>query len=388
MRVALLLVLLLSTTFAAKAQENPSDLFVLPDSWVVLPQDDWSRRIDRHELLPVLESIPEARLLGKGGVSLLIDPAGIVVEYEGAEARYSRSEAVSLVKAGFLDFCSAYMLAYMQEFVDRYRAEGLPRDFEALTERSWGNDLNCPASGEPLEYHYFSTTEGPACALLCAAHGQYVHHGRDEVHRMDIAEQRKPPVPAPGSLQPKPSDESTEGLLEKTLLRSDFWVLTPPVGASKSLTREELSQFLAGPTTGRVTYLLSSSVTTLHWRGENLEMQGEDGKRVTLGRQELAQGTAQAESQSDLEQCADNLETLSFAISFFHEKNEKYPEKLSEIPKSILSRVPSCQAAGLDTYSKSYQATGRTFIIYCSGRHHAHANFPRYDQKNGLTLKP
>ena len=381
--------LVLSASLGAAAQEEPSDFFVLPDSWLILPGDGgWSRTVERVELLPLLKTVPNAQFLGEGGVSLSVSPDGVLVQYREMETRYTRAEATAVVEDGLRTFCSSYLLAFMQEYVDPNRAQGLPQDFEALVEPSWGKDIRCPSSGGEIQYHLFSTSDGPSCALLCPKHQHYVHHSQDEVHRMDVPAERKDPVPSEESRKIRRNGSRLNRLLEETLLRSKFWVYTPATGPSKSLTQEEFSQFLERPDSGRVTYLLDDDVTTLGWDEGRLEMRLENGDVVKLNGEELAQGKKQASTRSAAEQCQKNVEDLGFYVECYHNENGSYPEKLDDIRSAGLEEVPRCPAAGQDTYSRSYQATGKNFILYCSGSHHSHSNFPRYDSQKGLTREP
>lgn len=87
--------------------------------------------------------------------------------------------------------------------------------------------------------------------------------------------------------------------------------------------------------------------------------------------------------------CELNLRNLGTMVEMWAvDHNGRYPAALSEMKPKYFSAVPTCPAAGGDSYSRGYSVfiNPNAFVIFCAGHHHPQlqANFPRYDSKNGL----
>jgi hypothetical protein len=108
---------------------------------------------------------------------------------------------------------------------------------------------------------------------------------------------------------------------------------------------------------------------------------------------------------SDYETCCKNLRMIGFALESYStdhsgfypgafSKMQNRPKVLSALtPKYLNGGMPTCPAAGRDTYSSTY-LEGRSagcgvdlYFIYCSGSNHsrlADPGFPQYSSTTGL----
>jgi len=124
-----------------------------------------------------------------------------------------------------------------------------------------------------------------------------------------------------------------------------------------------------------------------------------------------AQFGAESRAKGQLTACKSNLKNIGTACEMYATDNAgRYPKKLSELPIkptpkwSYLKTLPTCPAAGKDTYSQTYQVkapkldkngkiiSGKDYIyLHCSGHHHKDAggaaNRPAYNSDKGLIEK-
>ncbi len=99
--------------------------------------------------------------------------------------------------------------------------------------------------------------------------------------------------------------------------------------------------------------------------------------------------------EEPLKACCSNLKTLGTECEMFSADNKgRYPTALAQLTPDYLRTIPTCPAAGRDTYSQSYRSTAAPvdrYTIYCQGRYHvsegARPDYPRHDAENGLTEK-
>jgi len=90
--------------------------------------------------------------------------------------------------------------------------------------------------------------------------------------------------------------------------------------------------------------------------------------------------------------CAINLRHLMEAVEIYRADDEyaqSLPEKLSEMVGSNgFTAIPTCPAAGADTYSKGYKKRDGAYRIICTGTHHREAGLrdghPVADSRWGL----
>ena len=91
--------------------------------------------------------------------------------------------------------------------------------------------------------------------------------------------------------------------------------------------------------------------------------------------------------------CRSNEQNLGTALEMYSTDNAgKYPDKLSQLSPDYLRAIPTCAAAGKDTYSETYitNKDNTAYFFYCKGKYHegagAPANFPRYSSEKGAIL--
>ncbi len=93
-------------------------------------------------------------------------------------------------------------------------------------------------------------------------------------------------------------------------------------------------------------------------------------------------------------ECCSNLKNIGTALEMYStDYAGKYPAKLQQLVPNYLRLIPTCPAAGKDTYSASYQVSkdGKNYSFYCKGHYHksegAPENDPSYNSQTGLVKK-
>lgn len=85
--------------------------------------------------------------------------------------------------------------------------------------------------------------------------------------------------------------------------------------------------------------------------------------------------------------CRRNLACISYAVSNYSVAHDGHlPVGLEQVFPRYVSEIPTCPAAGIDTYTGGYAAAGKRYTIYCSGHNHAPlapANFPQFGAEVG-----
>lgn len=111
-----------------------------------------------------------------------------------------------------------------------------------------------------------------------------------------------------------------------------------------------------------------------------------------------------ARAQGQLTACKSNCKNIATALEMYSSDNGgRYPTTGQLGAKltggSYLKLVPTCPAAGTDTYSTPYSSTQTpdSFSFYCNGDNHKKAytgftassvNFPQYSAESGLLDHP
>ena len=99
--------------------------------------------------------------------------------------------------------------------------------------------------------------------------------------------------------------------------------------------------------------------------------------------------------------CKSNCKNIATALEMYASDNKgRYPQEPALLLRgNYLKVVPSCPAAGKDTYSETYVVQSRPddFTFYCKGENHRKAfssyagpkeNFPQYNSVRGLVDHP
>jgi type II secretion system protein G len=102
-----------------------------------------------------------------------------------------------------------------------------------------------------------------------------------------------------------------------------------------------------------------------------------------------------ARAQGQLTACQSNLKNMGTALEMYSTDNAgRYPDALSKLVSDYLKSVPTCPAAGSDTYTSGYtNATAPdNCTMYCGANVHksagiATANYPQYTASGGLITK-
>jgi len=98
-----------------------------------------------------------------------------------------------------------------------------------------------------------------------------------------------------------------------------------------------------------------------------------------------------ARAQGQRTACQSNLRNVGVALEMYSiDWSARYPEELSKLVPSYLRSLPTCPAAGVDTYSASYTVARMpdAFTIFCLGANHLPVglsnNQPFYTSSQGL----
>jgi hypothetical protein len=96
-------------------------------------------------------------------------------------------------------------------------------------------------------------------------------------------------------------------------------------------------------------------------------------------------------TRGQLSACQSNEKNIGTALEMYATDNKgEYPLSLAPLAPKYLKVIPTCPAAGTDTYSSSYQRNSpQSYRFYCSGSNHTDllngsANFPQYTSEQGL----
>lgn len=107
-----------------------------------------------------------------------------------------------------------------------------------------------------------------------------------------------------------------------------------------------------------------------------------------------------ARSQGQLTACKSNLKNIGTALEMWScDNGGRFPTSMSQLTPQYLKQIPTCPAAGHDTYSSGFRSvqsegTGATrigtdaYTVCCSGREHSiigqGAGYPQYSSEQGL----
>lgn len=99
--------------------------------------------------------------------------------------------------------------------------------------------------------------------------------------------------------------------------------------------------------------------------------------------------------RSRLSSCRENLKTIASAIEQYAQRNNgRYPGSLKALTPYYLREIPTCPAAGRDTYSSGYMTSpdADSYTISCRGSFHrkllSNPDYPCYSKSHGLVVDP
>lgn len=100
-----------------------------------------------------------------------------------------------------------------------------------------------------------------------------------------------------------------------------------------------------------------------------------------------------AKGQGQATACISNMKNIGTALEMYSTDNSgHYPDSLTKLTPDYLRIIPTCPAAGKQTYIDSYQVSQNpdAYTFYCIGDNHSDAgipeNHPRYDSSNGIDI--
>ena len=96
--------------------------------------------------------------------------------------------------------------------------------------------------------------------------------------------------------------------------------------------------------------------------------------------------------------CKSNLKHIATGVEIYSSDwGGAFPPSTANLTPNYLRTVPTCPAAGADTYSEHVQVDNRSleqgsYLIYCAGDHHSDvgvpADYPLYDSVVGWVERP
>lgn len=102
----------------------------------------------------------------------------------------------------------------------------------------------------------------------------------------------------------------------------------------------------------------------------------------------LVPGNISARRQGQFTACKSNLKNLGVAMGMYATEHGEYPGSLRQLTPGILRTIPTCPAAGRETYLVT-ATTG--FTLVCAGQNHSNVkaprNYPQYTSGEGLREK-
>ncbi len=109
----------------------------------------------------------------------------------------------------------------------------------------------------------------------------------------------------------------------------------------------------------------------------------------------LVPNFVRARGQGHVTACKSNLKNIGTACEMYATDNSgRYPTTLDSLTAGTvggyLKTIPTCPAAGADTYTSAYTVTSNpdVFTVYCSGSNHAAVDLgsgqPQFDSVQGL----
>lgn len=122
---------------------------------------------------------------------------------------------------------------------------------------------------------------------------------------------------------------------------------------------------------------------------------------LAVGASVLAPNFLKARQQGNPPGCKGNCKNLATALEMYaRDHSGQYPDSLVRLTGGqYLRTIPTCPAAGHDTYSASYTVARDPdqFSFYCAGNNHGKSfrefsrdasNFPQYNSRAGLVDHP
>ena len=89
--------------------------------------------------------------------------------------------------------------------------------------------------------------------------------------------------------------------------------------------------------------------------------------------------------------CQSNLKNVATALEMYGQDNQgQYPPEIRKLVPGYLRQIPTCPAAGADSYTVTYQVSLEPdlYSYSCSGLHHSPEGSPSYNAHQGLIPGP
>lgn len=110
----------------------------------------------------------------------------------------------------------------------------------------------------------------------------------------------------------------------------------------------------------------------------------------SVGAAILVPNFIRARGQGQMTACKSNLKNIGTGLEMWStDYSGEYPETLDQLTPNYLRAIPTCPAAGEDTYSAGYSRSKEKYYeFYCGGHHHralgVPGDYPRYNGLSGL----
>jgi len=100
-----------------------------------------------------------------------------------------------------------------------------------------------------------------------------------------------------------------------------------------------------------------------------------------------------ARSSGSLTACQSNLKNIGTGMEMYASDNaDLYPDSLDAVAPDYLRQIPTCPAAGSNTYRYESAPDYSAYTVFCQGNHHTHVRVgpdqPSYNSRTGLETMP
>lgn len=163
--------------------------------------------------------------------------------------------------------------------------------------------------------------------------------------------------------------------------------LISPDGTQKRISTDEYISFLRGPDEGTVRIPAQGGEIVIEKSRFLVTMTTPDGKVKRATPSAFLEAFERSRAHGQLTACKSSLKNIGTALEMYStDYRGNFPSSLGKLTPNYLKTLPSCPAAGLDTYSGSYSVGANSYLVRCSGKNHTtlERDFPRYSSLKGL----
>lgn len=157
---------------------------------------------------------------------------------------------------------------------------------------------------------------------------------------------------------------------------------------------EALRKWLETTDNGRAFYLPTPGRRLeLEKAGDTVTMREVTSDDETRNVRDLIADMEKERKEGPLKQCRSNLMNIGTALEMYSTDNSgRFPRVLFALAPNYLKTIPTCPAAGKDTYAAHYEFASNpdAYTFMCKGSNHAlsgqAADFPQYTSTQGIIM--